>query len=108
MNSLIPQRDALSPRIRAARPARSGPHDAVQAARFRADAHAVAHALELGREPLELRSLLQLRRPVPAAHARRGYGSLDVHVPAVDVNRRQPHAAYDRTAPCPSLHHTDL
>src|SRR5712691_2861227 len=30
-----------------------GAHDAVQAARYRTDAHAAPHALELGREPLE-------------------------------------------------------
>jgi hypothetical protein len=37
----IPQRDALSARIGAARPARSGSHDAVQAPRFQAYSHGV-------------------------------------------------------------------
>src|SRR5438309_2277438 len=51
-NESIPQCHAFSPRIGAARPARRRAHDAVQAARFGSDAHAVAHALELRREPL--------------------------------------------------------
>jgi hypothetical protein len=49
----IPQRYPFSAWVGAARPTCSGAHDAVQAARFRPDAHAVAHALELWREPLE-------------------------------------------------------
>src|SRR6266581_3529851 len=73
----IPERHALSARIGAARPARGRAHDAVQAARLRSDAHAVAHALELRREALQFRSPLQFRRAVAAARARSGYGLLD-------------------------------
>src|SRR5260221_14224910 len=107
-DSSIPQRHALSPRIGAARPARGRAHDAVQAARLRPDANAVAHALELGREALELRALLDFRRTVTAARARSGYGLLDVHAPIEHVHDRQRDVVDDRMAAGRADHHEEL
>src|SRR5260221_12456709 len=104
----VPQRHALSARIGAARPARGRAHDAVQAARLRPDANAVAHALELGREALELRALLDFRRTVTAARARRGYGLLDVHAPIEHVHDRQRDVVDDRMAAGRADHHEEL
>src|SRR5712671_6977079 len=66
----LPQRHALASRICPARPAFARAHDAVQAARLRADAHGMAHALQLRRKPFEPRALLEVGRAVAAAHVR--------------------------------------
>ena len=54
------------------RPALWRAHDAVQSARFRADADAVSHALEFRRQPLERCSAFELGLTVAAAHAQVG------------------------------------